>query len=109
MRLNPEVPYVLRQQEGWREVSDRMMHELPSMECFKYPTMLVVEHNGAYYMVKSRPLLLGEPCPPEAVPVNPYDLEYTEYTLRELRNVCNPSTQYKLPEDFIGSNVLIHL
>lgn len=107
MKLNPEIVYVTRQHKKCGDMLERIKKELPDEGCLRYPSVFAVLHEGVYYMVKYRGTLAGEPCYDDSEPVDPYTLEFVEHTLLELRRVCNPSTGYKLPEGFIGSNILV--
>lgn len=108
MKLNKELKYCTLYQ-GDISVGISLSCGLPDAKCVHLPNILVIEHGEVYYIVKSRFELEGDPCNTGSNPVNPYDLEYNEFTNIALREACAPSTGYRIPEGFIRQNVLVHM
>jgi hypothetical protein len=108
MKLNREIKYIT-QYNGGSDLCRELGYKLPDHKCLTQPSIVVIEHEGVYYIVKSCWEIEGDPCNSGHKPVNPYDLEFIEYTLHEVRSECNPRTHYRLPMGFIGQNVLVHM
>lgn len=108
MKLNRDIKYVT----PYTDTSGVCMHlvcKLPTQDCVRFPSMVVMEYEGVYYVLKSRWEVEGDPYNSSHKAYNPYDLDFVVYQLEDLRAVCNPASNYRLPDGFIGKNVLIRV
>ena len=95
MRLNPEIKYLTQCKIGGTVCYD-LIRKLPDQKCMTQPDVLVVEFEGIYYVLKSCLPLESNDWHYCGHPVNLYELDFNEYTLQEVRNECNPSTNYSV-------------
>lgn len=108
MKLNRHIPYSTLYEGDSRKCSE-LAFRLPDPKCLAMPNIVVMEHSGEYFVVKSRWEIEGDPYNSGRAVSNPYDLEYNEFTLAQIRAACNPNTNYQLPEGFVQQNVLIRV
>ena len=99
MKLDKSIPFLSGLEDDELDKCFELMNKLPSKDCINIPDTLIIEHEGHYHLIKAR----GGICE------KPYDIEFNDYTIEEVRKDCNPKTGYTIPKGFERQNVLIRI
>ena len=109
MKLNRDFELIMSRSVKGADMVALVKRLLPNIGYLRCPSVVVVALKGSYYVVKSRWNLIGESVPLCENPVDPYSLDFKEHTIKQIRSVCNPATNFFVPNEIVGSCILLNL